>query len=134
MIFRDIVAYAGFSVSAYTEEQILLEERVIPVPLSIDLIVASCCDLQGIDSLDEHNFGSSMPQWLSEILDIFFASADQSMRAFSELKDGVEVRGKLVKISKIQNNKTLFLGNISKTWSKEEVSECGSLLTTLFNI
>ncbi|GKE48905.1 nucleotide-binding alpha-beta plait domain-containing protein, partial [Tanacetum coccineum] len=39
----------------------------------------------------EHNFGSSMPQWLSEILDIFFASADQAMRALSELKDGVEV-------------------------------------------
>ncbi|GJW28068.1 nucleotide-binding alpha-beta plait domain-containing protein [Tanacetum coccineum] len=50
-----------------------------------------------------------------------FASADQAMRALSELKDGVEVRGKLVKISKSQNNKTLFLGNISKTWSKEEV-------------
>ncbi|GKA01195.1 hypothetical protein Tco_0673860, partial [Tanacetum coccineum] len=44
----------------------------------------------------EHNFDSSMPQWLSEILDIFFASADQAMRAFSELRDGVEVRGKLV--------------------------------------
>ncbi|PWA91052.1 Nucleotide-binding, alpha-beta plait [Artemisia annua] len=50
-----------------------------------------------------------------------FASADQATRALSELKDGVEVRGKLVKISKSQNNRTLFLGNISKTWSKEEV-------------
>ncbi|GKA24407.1 nucleotide-binding alpha-beta plait domain-containing protein [Tanacetum coccineum] len=49
-----------------------------------------------------------------------FASADQAMRALSELKDGVEVRGKLVKISKSQNNKTHFLENISKTWSKEE--------------
>nr|GEZ87439.1 hypothetical protein [Tanacetum cinerariifolium] len=31
-----------------------------------------------------------MPQLLLEILDIFFASADQAMRALSELKDGVE--------------------------------------------
>ncbi|GJR03869.1 nucleotide-binding alpha-beta plait domain-containing protein [Tanacetum coccineum] len=37
-----------------------------------------------------------MPQWISKILDIFFASADQTMRALFELKDGVEVRGKLV--------------------------------------
>nr|GEU85618.1 nucleotide-binding, alpha-beta plait [Tanacetum cinerariifolium] len=50
---------------------------------------------------------------------VHFASVDQAMRALSELNDGVEVRGKLIKISKSQNNKMLFLGNI--TWSKEEV-------------
>ncbi|KAI3517594.1 hypothetical protein L1887_16809 [Cichorium endivia] len=52
---------------------------------------------------------------------IRFASPDQAKRALSELKDGVEVRGKHVKISKSQDNHKLYLGNINKTWKKEEV-------------
>ncbi|XP_076942730.1 uncharacterized protein LOC143612694 [Bidens hawaiensis] len=50
-----------------------------------------------------------------------FASADQANRALSELKDGVEVRGKRVVISASQDNDTLHLGNICKTWNKEQV-------------
>ncbi|XP_024963625.1 RNA-binding protein 28-like isoform X1 [Cynara cardunculus var. scolymus] len=52
---------------------------------------------------------------------IRFASVDQAKRALSELKDGVEVRGKHVMISASQNNDTLYLGNICKTWNREEV-------------
>ncbi|XP_042752819.1 uncharacterized protein LOC111904032 isoform X2 [Lactuca sativa] len=52
---------------------------------------------------------------------IRFASPDQAKRALLELKDGVEVRGKHVKISESQDNHTLYLRNISKTWKKEEV-------------
>ncbi|KAF5795239.1 putative RNA recognition motif domain, nucleotide-binding alpha-beta plait domain superfamily [Helianthus annuus] len=50
-----------------------------------------------------------------------FASVDQAKRALSELKDGVEVRGKRVVISASQDNDTLYLGNICKTWTKEQV-------------
>ncbi|KAL8217973.1 hypothetical protein R6Q57_021346 [Mikania cordata] len=50
-----------------------------------------------------------------------FASVDQARRALSELKDGVEVRGKPVVISASQDNDTLYLGNICKTWKKEQV-------------
>ncbi|XP_076889540.1 uncharacterized protein LOC143540330 [Bidens hawaiensis] len=50
-----------------------------------------------------------------------FASVDQANRALSELKDGVEVRGKRVVISASQDNDTLHLGNICKTWNKEQV-------------
>ncbi|KAJ9553158.1 hypothetical protein OSB04_017203 [Centaurea solstitialis] len=52
---------------------------------------------------------------------IRFASVDQAKRALSDLKDGVEVRGKRVMISASQNNDTLYLGNICKTWTREEV-------------
>ncbi|KAI3735188.1 hypothetical protein L6452_14678 [Arctium lappa] len=52
---------------------------------------------------------------------IRFASVDQAKRALSDLKDGVEVRGKHVMISASQNNDTLYLGNICKTWNREEV-------------
>ncbi|KAI3817924.1 hypothetical protein L1987_11724 [Smallanthus sonchifolius] len=50
-----------------------------------------------------------------------FASVDQAKRALSELKDGVEVRGKRVMISASQDNDTLYLGSICKTWKKEQV-------------
>ncbi|KAD2805406.1 hypothetical protein E3N88_38783 [Mikania micrantha] len=50
-----------------------------------------------------------------------FASVDQAKRALSELKDGVEVRGKPVVLSASQDNDTLYLGNICKTWKKEQV-------------
>lgn len=52
---------------------------------------------------------------------IQFASADQAKRVLSELKDGVEVRGKLVKVSASKDKVTLYLGNICKTWDKEKV-------------
>ncbi|KAL4590950.1 hypothetical protein LXL04_003897 [Taraxacum kok-saghyz] len=40
-----------------------------------------------------------------------------------ESDDGSEVRGKILKISQSQDNHTLYLGNISKTWKQEEVSQ-----------
>lgn len=52
---------------------------------------------------------------------IQFASADHAKNALSELKDGVEVKGKHVKISASQENDTIYVGNICKTWSKEDV-------------
>ncbi|KAK9063246.1 hypothetical protein SSX86_017116 [Deinandra increscens subsp. villosa] len=50
-----------------------------------------------------------------------FASVEQAKLALSELKDGLEVRGKRVVISASQDNDTLYLGNICKTWKKEQV-------------
>lgn len=52
---------------------------------------------------------------------IRFATVEQAKRALSDLKDGVEVRGKHVMISASQNNDTLYLGNICKTWNRENV-------------
>lgn len=44
----DIVAYAGFPVCAYAEEQILPADRAIPVPPSIDPIVAASAIFKGL--------------------------------------------------------------------------------------
>ncbi|KAL4579705.1 hypothetical protein LXL04_015864 [Taraxacum kok-saghyz] len=38
-----------------------------------------------------------------------------------ESDDGSEVKGKILKISQSQDNHTLYLGNISKTWKQEEI-------------
>nr|XP_043633689.1 nucleolin-like [Erigeron canadensis] len=52
---------------------------------------------------------------------IQFASVDCANRALSELKDGVEVKGKLAKVSARQSKDALYLGNICKRWGEEEV-------------
>ncbi|XP_076952963.1 uncharacterized protein LOC143626913 [Bidens hawaiensis] len=44
----DIVAYAGFPVCAYTEEQILPAERVVQVPPFIDPIIAAAAIFKGL--------------------------------------------------------------------------------------
>ncbi|GMH19706.1 hypothetical protein Nepgr_021547 [Nepenthes gracilis] len=54
---------------------------------------------------------------------IQYATAEQTERALSELKHGIEVKGKHAKISLSQGNNTLYIGNICKTWTKEHVLE-----------
>lgn len=44
----DVVAYAGFPMGAYSEEQILPAEKVVPVPSSIDPTVAASVMLKGM--------------------------------------------------------------------------------------
>lgn len=44
----DIVAYAGFPVCAYAEEQILPAERLVHVPPSIDPIIAAAAIFKGL--------------------------------------------------------------------------------------
>ncbi|CAK9161052.1 unnamed protein product [Ilex paraguariensis] len=52
-----------------------------------------------------------------------YATVEQAKNALTELKDGIEVRGKHVKISASQDNDTLYVGNICKKWKKEDVFE-----------
>ncbi|URD88954.1 hypothetical protein MUK42_27696 [Musa troglodytarum] len=54
---------------------------------------------------------------------IHYANINHARKALTELKDGTEVRGKQVGISASQDNDTLYLGNICKTWTKEQVIE-----------
>jgi NADPH2:quinone reductase len=44
----DLVAYAGSPMGSYTEEQILPADRVVPVPPSIDPIIAASVILKGM--------------------------------------------------------------------------------------
>lgn len=44
----DYVAYAGFPVCSYTEEMILPADRVVPVPPSIDPIIAAAVLFKGL--------------------------------------------------------------------------------------
>lgn len=44
----DVVAYAGFPMGAYAEEQILPADKVVPVPSSIDPTVAASVLLKGM--------------------------------------------------------------------------------------
>ncbi|KAK9742730.1 hypothetical protein RND81_03G194000 [Saponaria officinalis] len=50
-----------------------------------------------------------------------FATVEQAKRAVSELKN--PVKGKQCGVTPSQDNDTLFLGNICKTWTKEKLKE-----------
>ncbi|XVF09702.1 hypothetical protein REPUB_Repub07fG0118100 [Reevesia pubescens] len=52
---------------------------------------------------------------------IQYATVEQAKEVLSDLKDGIEVRGKLVKLSISRDRDILYLGNICKTWTKEDV-------------
>ncbi|XP_020572180.1 nucleolin-like [Phalaenopsis equestris] len=54
---------------------------------------------------------------------IRFANCEHTMKALADLKDGTEIKGKHVRIQASQDNNTLYLGNISKTWTKDNVIE-----------
>ncbi|KAG6499057.1 hypothetical protein ZIOFF_038813 [Zingiber officinale] len=54
---------------------------------------------------------------------IQYAKIDDARKVLSELKDGAEVKGKRVGVSASQDNNCLYLGNICKTWTKEQVTE-----------
>ncbi|KAL6004824.1 hypothetical protein ACLOJK_005380 [Asimina triloba] len=53
---------------------------------------------------------------------IRYAAAEHAKKALSELKDGAEVvKGKLVRVLASQDNYTLYVGNICKKWTKDNV-------------
>ncbi|KAK6250475.1 hypothetical protein SCA6_004480 [Theobroma cacao] len=54
---------------------------------------------------------------------IQYATVEQAKKVLFDLKDGIEVRGKHAKISPSHDRDTLYLGNICKTWTKEDVLE-----------
>ncbi|MQL99101.1 hypothetical protein Taro_031815 [Colocasia esculenta] len=52
---------------------------------------------------------------------IRYATIEEAKKALAGLKDGTEIRGKRVGISASVDNDTLYLGNICKTWTKDQV-------------
>ncbi|KAF5190961.1 Heterogeneous nuclear ribonucleoprotein q [Thalictrum thalictroides] len=54
---------------------------------------------------------------------ISYATAEQAKKVLTELKDGIEVMGKHAGVSPSQDSDTLYIGNICKTWNKEQVLE-----------
>ncbi|XP_020260759.1 nucleolin-like isoform X2 [Asparagus officinalis] len=52
-----------------------------------------------------------------------YANIEHTKKALAELKDGIEVKGKKVMVSASQDNDTLYLGNICKTWTRDHVLE-----------
>eukprot|EP00268_Persea_americana_P014567 TRINITY_DN1649_c0_g1_i5.p1 TRINITY_DN1649_c0_g1~~TRINITY_DN1649_c0_g1_i5.p1 ORF type:complete len:893 (-),score=253.86 TRINITY_DN1649_c0_g1_i5:288-2966(-) len=54
---------------------------------------------------------------------IRYGTIEQAKKVLADLKDGTEVRGKRVGLSASQDNDTLYLGNICKTWTKDNVIE-----------
>ncbi|KAK9143704.1 hypothetical protein Syun_013104 [Stephania yunnanensis] len=51
---------------------------------------------------------------------IRYATPEQARKVLADLKDGTEVKGKRVGISLSQETDTLYMGNICKTWTREQ--------------
>ncbi|MBA0674056.1 hypothetical protein Goari_015670, partial [Gossypium aridum] len=54
---------------------------------------------------------------------IQYATTEQAKKALSDLKDGIEVKGKLAKLSISHDRDVLYLGRICRTWTKEDVGK-----------
>ncbi|KAI3854521.1 hypothetical protein MKW92_008203 [Papaver armeniacum] len=54
---------------------------------------------------------------------IRYATVEQAKKVLDELKDGAEVKGKRVSVSLSQDRDTIYMGNICKTWKKDQVLE-----------
>ncbi|KAJ6804442.1 nucleolin-like isoform X2 [Iris pallida] len=54
---------------------------------------------------------------------VHYVSIENARKVLTELKDGTEVKGKQIRISASDDNDTLYLGNICKTWTKNQVIE-----------
>ncbi|TVU31191.1 hypothetical protein EJB05_22869, partial [Eragrostis curvula] len=63
-----------------------------------------------------------------DIAFICYASIEAANKALTEFKEGIEVKGIKVRVSACQDNNTLYLGNICKSWTEDQV------LATLNNI
>lgn len=103
----DMVAYAGFPVCAYIEEQILPADRVVPVPPSIDPIVAAAVLFKGITAHilvrsclkvgPEHTIlihaaaggvGSLVCQWANALGATVIGTVSNKMKAVQAKEDG----------------------------------------------
>ncbi|KAG4190572.1 hypothetical protein ERO13_A07G039100v2 [Gossypium hirsutum] len=52
---------------------------------------------------------------------IQYATTEQAKKVLSDLKHGIEVKGKLAKLSISHDRDVLYLGRICRTWTKEDV-------------
>ncbi|KAF8760443.1 hypothetical protein HU200_010179 [Digitaria exilis] len=59
---------------------------------------------------------------------VCYVSIEAAKKALTELKEGIEVKGEKVRVSACQDNNALYLGNICRGWTKDQV------LTTLKGI
>ncbi|KAL6867475.1 hypothetical protein ACP4OV_015499 [Aristida adscensionis] len=50
-----------------------------------------------------------------------YGNTEDAMKALEKVSEETEVKGKKVRISASQDNSTLYLGNICKTWTKDQV-------------
>ncbi|KAI3751020.1 hypothetical protein L2E82_22011 [Cichorium intybus] len=103
----DMVAYAGYPVGAYTEEQILPADRVVPVPPSLDPVIAASVLFKGLTALvlvrrclqtgPEHTIlvhaaaggvGSLVCQWANALGATVIGTVSNKVKAVQAKEDG----------------------------------------------
>ncbi|XP_025794034.1 heterogeneous nuclear ribonucleoprotein Q-like isoform X2 [Panicum hallii] len=89
----------------------------------IAMVFSQCGDVKSVRIIK-----NSSSEKNKDIAFVCYASIEAAKKALVEFKEGIEVKGEKVRVSACQDNNALYLGNICKGWTKDQV------LTTLKSI
>lgn len=89
----------------------------------IAMVFSQCGDVKSVRIIK-----NSSSKKNNDIAFVCYASIEAAKKALVEFKEGIEVKGGKVRVSSCQDNNVLYLGNICKGWTKDQV------LTTLKSI
>ncbi|TKV94293.1 hypothetical protein SEVIR_9G284500v4 [Setaria viridis] len=89
----------------------------------IAMVFSQCGEVKSVRIIKNSSTEKS-----KDIAFVCYASIEAAKKALVEFKEGIEVKGEKVRVSACQDNSTLYLGNICKGWTKDQV------LTTLKSI
>ncbi|CAL4932956.1 unnamed protein product [Urochloa decumbens] len=59
----------------------------------------------------------------NDIAFVCYASIEAAKKALVGFKEGIELKGEKVRVSACQDNRTLYLGNICKGWTKDQATK-----------
>ncbi|KXG21585.1 nucleolin-like isoform X2 [Sorghum bicolor] len=58
---------------------------------------------------------------INDVAFVCYASIEAAKKVLAEFKEGIEVKGKMVRVSACEDNNTIYLGNICKSWTRDQV-------------
>ncbi|CAN6288461.1 unnamed protein product [Urochloa humidicola] len=89
----------------------------------IAVVFSQCGEVKSVRIIKNSSTGKN-----NGVAFVCYVSIEAAKKALIGFKEGIEVKGEKVRVSACQDNNTLYLGNICKGWTKDQV------LTTLKNI
>ncbi|XP_021302684.1 nucleolin-like isoform X3 [Sorghum bicolor] len=60
---------------------------------------------------------------INDVAFVCYASIEAAKKVLAEFKEGIEVKGKMVRVSACEDNNTIYLGNICKSWTRDQAKK-----------
>ncbi|KAL6643135.1 hypothetical protein ACP70R_021316 [Stipagrostis hirtigluma subsp. patula] len=80
------------------------------------MVFSQCGEIKSVRIIK--NSSTEVPK---DIAFVCYANIGAAKKALVQFKDGIEVKGKKVRVSACQDNNKLYLGNICRSWTKDQV-------------